>query len=149
MSIISLFGRRGSKANTGESTLALDLWDPFESFAFAASPIMSTQTDWKETPEAHIYIADVPGLKKDEVKIEVEEEKVLKISGQKKKETEEKNEKWHRIERSSGGFLQTIKLPPNANTSKVKAVLENGVLTVTVPKDNDKKAVGRFIEISG
>ncbi|KAH7692847.1 HSP20 family protein [Dioscorea alata] len=140
MSIISFFSRRGSKG---------DVWDPFDGLPFAASPFTGAQVDWKETPDAHIYIADFPGMKKDEVKVEVEEEKLLKISGQRTRETEEKNDKWHRIERSSDQILRTIKLPPNVNTSKVKATLQNGVLTVTVPKDQDMKAVGRIIEISG
>ncbi|KAM0945666.1 putative small heat shock protein HSP20 [Dioscorea sansibarensis] len=100
MSIISFFSRRGSKG---------DLWDPFDGVSFSVSPFAGAQVDWKETPDAHIYIADFPGMKKDEVKIEVEEEKLLKISSQRMRETEEKNDKWHRIKRSSDQIFRIVK----------------------------------------
>ncbi|GMN24227.1 hypothetical protein TIFTF001_000481 [Ficus carica] len=58
--------------------------------------------DWKETQQAHVFKADLPGLKKDEVKVEVEEGRILQITGERSKEQEEKNDKWHHVERSSG-----------------------------------------------
>lgn len=156
MSIVpSFFGRKGSKNNASEPFF-IDIWeDPFESFSFAIAPRIpaptyaSARIDWKETPDAHVFIADVPGLKKDEVKIEVEEEKILKISGRRSGESEKKNEKWHWVERSADEFVRTVRLPPNARTDSAKAKLENGVLIVTVPKGNEKGEGGRLIEISG
>ncbi|KAL4189217.1 hypothetical protein AMTRI_Chr08g205920 [Amborella trichopoda] len=56
------------------------------------------------------FKADVPGLKKEEVKVELEDGKVLQISGERKKEMEEKNDKWHRFERSQGRFLRRLRL---------------------------------------
>lgn len=153
MSIIpSLFGRKSGKTNALEP-VSLDVWDPFDGLSFTVaapfSAFNSTRMDWKETPNAHVFIAEVPGLKKEEVKIEVEEEKILKISGQRTKESEEKNEKWHRVERSSDKFLRTIRLPPNVKTEAVKANLENGILTVTVPKGQEKALGGKLIQIQG
>ncbi|KAL8474042.1 hypothetical protein ACS0TY_030772 [Phlomoides rotata] len=52
-----------------------------------------------------MFTTDVPGLKKKEVKVEVEEGNVLRISGERNSEKEEKNDTWHRVERSSGKFL--------------------------------------------
>ncbi|XP_042486496.1 17.8 kDa class I heat shock protein-like [Macadamia integrifolia] len=133
---------------------SLDIWDPYMGFprpqlSTDTAAFVNTQIDWKETPEAHILKADLPGLKKEEVKVEVEEGKVLQISGERSKEKEEKTDKWHRVERSSGKFLRRFRLPENAKVDEVKAAMENGVLTVTVPKEEVKKAEVKAIDISG
>ena len=59
------------------------------------------------------------------------------------------NDKWHRVERSSERFLRRFRLLENAKTDEVKACMENGVLTVMVPKEEVKKAKVKAIEISG
>ncbi|VAH89192.1 unnamed protein product [Triticum turgidum subsp. durum] len=105
--------------------------------------------DWKETPEAHVFKADVPGLKKEEVKVEVEDGNVLQISGERNKEQEEKTDTWHRVERSSGKFLRRFRLPEDAKADQIKATMDNGVLTVTVPKEGAKKPEVKSIQISG
>ena len=145
---------------------SLNHWDPFEGFPFGSGsssslfpsfPRTSSETaafagariDWKETPEAHVFKADVPGLKKEEVKVEVEDGNVLQISGERSKEHEEKNDRWHRVERSSGKFLRRFRLPENAKTEQIKASMENGVLTVTVPKEEAKKADIKNVQITG
>ena len=64
-------------------------------------------------------------------------------------EKEEKKEMWHRVERSSGKFLRRFRLPENAKMDQVKAAMENGVLTVTIPKAEVKKSDVKSIEISG
>ncbi|KAG2553079.1 hypothetical protein PVAP13_9KG501052 [Panicum virgatum] len=74
---------------------------------------------------------------------------MLQISGEPSKEQEEKNDKWHRIERSSGKFLRRFMLPENAKTEQISASMENGVLTVTVPKEEVKKPDVKSIQISG
>ncbi|KAM1610036.1 hypothetical protein ACFX1Q_022943 [Malus domestica] len=58
--------------------------------------IANTRIDWKETPEAHIFKADLPGIKKEEVKVEVEDGRVLHISGERSREQEEKTKNWRR-----------------------------------------------------
>eukprot|EP01018_Ginkgo_biloba_P006529 Gb_22138 [translate_table: standard] len=152
MSLIpSILGR--SSATTFDP-FSLDMWDPFQVFgdfrpSKEVSAVASTQIDWKETPDAHIFKADLPGLKKEEVKIEVEEGRILQISGERSKEEEEKNDKWHSIERSRGSFLRRFRLPENAKVDEIKAAMENGVLTVTVPKQPQPKPQVKSIEISG
>ncbi|GLJ26919.1 hypothetical protein SUGI_0526830 [Cryptomeria japonica] len=133
MSLIpSFFGRRSNVSDP----FSLDVWDPlgaFNSSEFArdAAAVVNTQIDWKETDNAHIFKADLPGLKKEEVKIEVEDGRILQISGERSKEEEQNNEKYHRVERSRGKFLRRFQLPENAKVEEVKAAMENGVLTVT------------------
>jgi HSP20 family protein len=76
--------------------------------------------------------ADLPGLKKDEVDVEVTEEAIV-LKGERKRETEEKKEGFYRSERSYGSFYRAIPLPEGAKIENAKAVLKDGVLEVTVP----------------
>ncbi|KAG2673316.1 hypothetical protein I3843_13G072200 [Carya illinoinensis] len=140
---------------------SLEIWDPFKNFPLSSSSLSGSQlarensafvnsrVDWKETPEAHVFKADLPGLKKEEVKVEVEDDRVLQISGERNVEKEEKTDTWHKVERRGGKFLRRFRLPENAKMDQVKAAMENGVLTVTVPKAEVKKPDVKAIEISG
>ncbi|XP_057789048.1 uncharacterized protein LOC131005941 [Salvia miltiorrhiza] len=109
------------------------------------------RVDWKEAAEAHVLKVDVPGFKKGEVRVEVEGGRVLQISGERRKEEEESDGKWHCEERSGGGrFLRRVTMPENAKLGEVKASLEDGVLTVTVPKGEVyRKPEVVVIDISG
>ncbi|RYR39217.1 hypothetical protein Ahy_A09g044710 isoform A [Arachis hypogaea] len=138
MSLIpSFFGGRRS------DPFSLEVWDPFRDFQFPSalfsenSAFVNARVDWRETPEAHVLKADLPGLKKEEVKVEIEDNSVLQISG-------ERN-----VERSSGKFMRRFRLPENAKMDEVKASMENGVLTVTVPKAEVKKPDVKSIQITG
>ncbi|KAK8596423.1 hypothetical protein V6N13_001049 [Hibiscus sabdariffa] len=156
--IPNFFGNRRSSSIF--DPFSMDLWDPFKDFDFPTptsfpqlsrenSAFVSTRVDWKETPNAHVFKADLPGLKKEEVKVEIEDERVLQISGERHVEKEEKKDTWHRVERSSGKFSRRFRLPEDVKMEDVKASMENGVLTVTVPKLEKKKAETRSVEISG
>lgn len=83
------------------------------------------------------------------MKVEIEEDRVLKISGERKIEKEDKNDTWHRVERSQGSFLRRFRLPENAKVDEVKAGMENGVLTVSVPKVEVKKPDVKPVQITG
>lgn len=157
MSIIpSLFSRKTNRAAAPapQETPSLDLWDAFEGFSFSATALAlpaasASSMDWKETPAHHVFIADIPGVKKEEVSIEVEEERILKISGQRETVAEEKGDKWHRVERNRGQFFSSVRLPQDAYTDEMKAKLENGVLSVTLPKKQGNKAQTRLVQIVG
>ncbi|EXB30483.1 hypothetical protein L484_006033 [Morus notabilis] len=129
-----------------------DVWDPFHLLPaqFRETLVFSNpRIDWQETPQAHVFQADLPGLTKEEVKVEVEDGRVLKISGERKIEKEENSGTWHRIERSGGKFQRQFRLPENAKTDQITASMEKGVLIVTVPKEEVKKPDVVAVQISG
>ena len=91
-----------------------------------------------ETEKAYLVTVDVPGLAKEDVKIEVLGD-LLKISGERKFEKTE-NKKYHVMERTFGRFERTITLPENVDIEKVEAVHSDGVLKIALPKTEAVKA---------
>ncbi len=98
------------------------------------APLVDIIEDEKE----YVVKAELPELKKEEVKVKVENGE-LTISGERKLEKEEKNKKFHRVERSYGSFLRSFTLPENVSADKVSAGFEGGLLTVHLPKDEVAK----------
>ncbi|KAL2551471.1 17.6 kDa class I heat shock protein 3 [Forsythia ovata] len=154
MSLIpSVFGQRSNIFDL----FSLDLWEPFKDWLSSAHSELSNETsqfaatriDWKETPKGHVFKADLPGLKKEEVKVEVEEGNILQINGERSRDKEEKNDTWHRIERSSDKFLCRFRLPENAKMDQIKASMVNEVLTLTAPKEEVKKPDVKAIAAGG
>jgi HSP20 family protein len=130
--------------------LALDLLDdpfrvleqsPFSAASAAPSRVAGgaeagvalARCDWKETPDAHVISVDVPGVRRQDVRVEVEEgSRVLRVSGERRAE-EREGERWHRAERAAGRFWRRFRMPAGADVDRVAARLE-AVLTVTVPE---------------
>jgi HSP20 family protein len=79
-----------------------------------------------------VVSAELPGLKKEDIKVEVTDES-LTIEGERKREHKEDHEGYHRWERSCGRFYRSIALPEGAKTDQVKAELKDGVLKVSIP----------------
>ncbi len=92
-----------------------------------------------EEPDHLRIVAEVPGVKPEDVKITVEDN-VLTIKGTKEQVAEEKAEKVHRYERTYGAFERTFTLPGTVNPEAIKATYENGVLTLALPKLEKAKA---------
>lgn len=81
---------------------------------------------------------DLPGLKPEEIKVEMQNGNLV-ISGERKEEKEEKGKTYHRIERSYGSFRRSIPLPAKVDEGKIDAKFANGVLNVTLPKSEQAK----------
>jgi HSP20 family protein len=86
-----------------------------------------------EDKDAVKIVAEVPGVRPEDVKISLENN-LLTIRGEKKQQAEERNERVHRYERSYGVFERGFALPSTVDSDKIHAAYENGVLTITVPK---------------
>ena len=105
----------------------------------AAAKDTMTVFDWAptvdiaETNEEYQIKAEIPDVKKEDIKVSVDHG-MLRIEGERKQEKEEKGKKWHRVERSYGSFLRTFSLPENADTAKLSAEYKNGVLNVRLPQ---------------
>lgn len=89
--------------------------------------------DVEESDTEYLIKADLPAMKKDDVRISVQDG-VLAIEGERRQEKEEKGKKFHRIERSYGKFLRRMALPTDVDQQKVVADFKDGVLSVHMPK---------------
>ncbi|ORY74015.1 HSP20-like chaperone, partial [Neocallimastix californiae] len=91
--------------------------------------------------ENNYYIhADLPGMRKDQVKMELsDEDRVLTISEQNETKKEENNKKYSKIECSYGKFSRSFSIPENADINNIQAKMDNGVLEVTLKKMEPQK----------
>ena len=149
---------------------ALTRWDPFKEMEetqnrlariFGLTPARvangdkesMTITQWApsvdivEDDKEWLVKADLPEVKKEDVKVTVENG-VLTITGERKFEKEEKDKKYHRIERSYGNFLRSFTLPDAADCSKVNAEFKDGVLKVHLPKSEQAKPKAVEVKVS-
>src|SRR6266852_904236 len=92
----------------------------------------SPEVDISEDDHGYVLKADLPEMKKDDVKVTVEDG-VLSVSGERKTEKEDQKKKFHRIERCYGTFRRCFTLPEDADSTKVTAEFRDGVLKVHLP----------------
>lgn len=97
-----------------------------------------TACDLSETADAYQIRMDVPGIKPDDITVQVTGDTV-RVSGERKDEKEEKGKTFHRIERRSGKFSESVTLPGAVKDENVQAEFHDGVLTVTLPKTEASK----------
>jgi HSP20 family protein len=113
-------------------------WDPFAEMAplsAALEPAASFNAafDIKETRDAYLFKADVPGVPEKDLEVTVTGNR-LTIGGKREEEKEEKSDRYYTYERSYGSFSRSFTLPDGADTDRLQANLEKGVLTVSIPK---------------
>uniref|UniRef100_A0A453E7M3 SHSP domain-containing protein n=1 Tax=Aegilops tauschii subsp. strangulata TaxID=200361 RepID=A0A453E7M3_AEGTS len=110
------------------SSSTCTLMSPDPSPGMAATP-----ADVKELPGAYAFVVDMPGLGSGDIKVQVEDERVLVISGERRRE-EKEDAKYLRMERRMGKMMRKFVLPENADMEKISAVCRDGVLTVSLEK---------------
>lgn len=115
---------------------------PSRAFLRDRKAMERTPADVKEYPNSYVFVLDMPGLKPDQIRVQVEDGKVLVVSGERKREKEKDQKdgagggllRYIKMERRLGKFLKKFVLPENADTEKITASYQDGVLTVTVEK---------------
>lgn len=115
----------------GQDTMAFSDWVP--------------ALDVEETDDEYLVTADLPAIRKEDLKINIDEG-MLSLEGERKFEKDEKKKTYHRMERSYGRFVRKIMLPGDADPQKVKADFKDGVLHVHLPKS--EKARPRTIDVN-
>ena len=134
----------------------LTRWEPFAELAELRSRFDRLFDDWLDgherawTPaidvvreDGHLVVrADLPGIKPEEVKLEVEDD-ILTVSGEHRESKEEKDEHYVRRERRNGSFSRSMALPVGVDAGKIKAKTHDGVVEVTIPlpKEATKETV--------
>jgi HSP20 family protein len=124
-----MFARPATRTNGKETMIVAD-WTP--------------TVDISETEAEYQIKAEIPDVKKEDVKVTLEDG-VLTIQGERKQEKEEKGKKYHRIERSYGSFVRSFSLPDVIDEERVKADFKDGVLNLHLPKS--EKAKPKAIEV--
>lgn len=117
-----------------------------ESLARTGGSTFIPKVDIIENPESFEIQLAVPGLNKEDFKIELNDN-FLTISGERKFKNEKKDRTFHSIETYYGTFSRSFSLPENVDGTKINASYNNGILEITIPKD-EKKALKQTIKVN-
>jgi len=105
---------------------------------FGETEQWAPRVDIRETDDALLLQAELPGIDKKDIRLEVKDG-VLTLSGERRYEKDVKEENVHRVERAYGSFSRSFSLPTNVDADKVDANMKNGVLEVRLPKRESAK----------
>ena len=100
--------------------------------------VWSPRVDLAESEDGYEVKAELPGLKKEEIKVEVHDQ-VLTLTGEKKNEEKSDTKNYHRVERTYGRFERSFRLPKEVKSDEIKAKYNNGILTIDIPKSEETK----------
>jgi len=126
------------------------LWSSLSTPSFGESPVCQywrPNVDIREMDNNIVIHAELPGLNRNDINIELKDN-TLTISGEKKYEKKEENEKFHRMERSYGKFSRSFAVPLELKEDQIKACFNNGVLEVCFPRPQDLKTETKKITVS-
>lgn len=110
---------------------------------FSWSPAVDVAEDDKE----YVVKADLPEVKKEDVRVNIQDG-LLVVEGERKQEKEEKGKKFHRIERSYGKFVRRLGVPSDVDAAKVSAEYSDGVLRVHLPKAPSAKPASIDVKVN-
>jgi len=105
---------------------------------FPDREVIAPAVDIFEEGKEVVVKAEIPGMKKSEISIDVSENSIT-ISGEKKEEKKVEKKDYHRVECSYGSFCRSFRLPENVNSDKAKATFKDGVLEIRMPKSGKEK----------
>jgi HSP20 family protein len=111
------------------------------------NPSFTPNLDISEDAENFYIIAELPGMKDEDVKVTVDED-VLTISGKKENRNEKKEQNYHKVERNFGSFVRSLSLPANVKATAVVGSFKDGLLELTLPKIVTKTAAPREIPLN-
>lgn len=120
------------------ASLPLDVERFFEDFGLSSDTVWVPSVDVTENDEAYELRAELPGMKKEDIHVSIEDN-VLCLKGEKKQESESNTKNVHRVERMYGKFERSFRIPNGVKTNEIKAKYENGVLTIRLPKSEEAK----------
>lgn len=117
---------------------ALLRWDPFRSDwgGFNHNLEFAPRFDVKETKDAYVIRADLPGVREEELEVSLSGN-LLTISGKREEEHWDEGDSYHAMERSYGSFARSFTIPDGVDAASITADLKNGVLSVQLPKKGD------------
>lgn len=127
--------------NSGLALLNRDVDRFFRGFDFEPEvfdTVWYPSVDVSESEQAYEVKAELPGLKKEDIKVTVEDNTLI-LKGERKEETETKKKNLQISERRYGKFLRSFQLPREVNAGAIKAAYQDGVLTVEIPKAEQSK----------
>ncbi|MCK5085907.1 MAG: Hsp20/alpha crystallin family protein [Melioribacteraceae bacterium] len=121
----------------------------FEDFSLTRSSLRETfspKIDISEEKNQIIVEAEIPGVNKEDLKITLQDN-ILTLEGEKKKEDQEKEKNFYRVERTYGSFKRSFNLPYDVDSEKVEAKFEDGLLMISLQKFEEKKKIEKNIKL--
>ena len=110
--------------------------------------MLKPSVDIAESKKAYRVSVEVPGVDEKDIDVTVQGDSLI-ISGEKKQESEDDDDGFHRVERRYGSFRRILSLPTDTDADGIKARFKNGVLKITIPRTAEKTAESRRIQIGG